>query len=136
MAVIVGVWFALAGAVAVLAGWSGMLRRRRLRRTGLTAWALIVPSPSTADEPTPVASRRVHVQFALADGRIIERPCARPIAKSAALVPGKRVLVWYDAADPGEVLLYGRGGRQVDRVFLVAGTAFVLVGCAIAIFTG
>ena len=139
MSVIYGVWFALAGGVAVLAGWSGMHRRRRLRRDGMTAWAMIVPSPSPpssaadADQPSRKSSRRIMVQFALDDGGVIERACTQRARKSDALKPGQLVLVWYDPADPGEVLVYGRSGRQADRVFLVAGLLFVLLGVGVAV---
>jgi hypothetical protein len=43
------------------------------------------------------------------------------------------VLVWYDPADPGDVLVWGREGRRSDRVFLAAGLLVVAVGLAIAV---
>jgi hypothetical protein len=42
------------------------------------------------------------------------------------------VLVWYDPADPQEVLVYGREGRIANRLFLAAG--LVLIGVGIALF--
>jgi hypothetical protein len=134
MSVIYGVWFAFAGAVAALAGLSAMHRRRRLRRSGLTAWAMVVASPADPDTPHRNQPRRISVQFDLPDGRVIERTCAESGGKSAALNPGQRVLVWYDPADPGEVLVYGQGRRRADQAFLATGVAFVMLGVAIAVF--
>ena len=54
--------------------------------------------------------------------------------RKAALEPGQRVLVWYDPEDPGDVLVYGRWGRGIDRAFVAAGTLFVLIGAWIALF--
>ena len=45
---------------------------------------------------------------------------------------GQKVLVWYDPADPQDVLVYGRDGRIADLGFVLAGTVFVLAGAAIA----
>ena len=44
------------------------------------------------------------------------------------------MLVWYDPEDPGDVLVYGRWGRGIDRAFVAAGTLFVLIGGWIALF--
>ncbi len=72
MLILEGVLLALGGAVAGLAGLTGLARNRRLRRDGLTAWATIVPALRGDDEP-----ERISVQFALADGRVIERSGGR-----------------------------------------------------------
>ena len=72
MLILQGVLLALVGALAGLAGLTGLARNRRLRRDGLTAWATIVPALRGDDEP-----ERIAVQFALADGRVIERPRGR-----------------------------------------------------------
>ena len=129
--VVFGVWLALGGAMAVVAGLGGARRRRRLRSSGLTTWAMVLPTPTEPDDPSR-SSAPVSVQFALDDGRVIERRHARPIRRSAALSPGERVLIWYDPADPGDVVIYGSDGRWSDRAFLVAGALFVLVGVAMA----
>ena len=62
MSVAVGAWIVLAGVVAALPALGAVSRRRR-----------------------------VSVQFALDDGRIVERPCPRPARKSFALIPGEKV---------------------------------------------
>jgi len=46
---VLGVWLALAGAVALLAGLSSRHRARRLRRHGLTTWGVTVTPPDKAD---------------------------------------------------------------------------------------
>jgi hypothetical protein len=128
MSIVIGVWFALAGGLAALAGLAGMGRARRLRRGGLSAWATAVLAPA-ADGP---ASRRTMLQYALADGRVMERLFPQPARRAAALQPGQKVLVWYDAADPQDVLVYGRDGRLADRAFVAAGMLLILAGAGIA----
>jgi hypothetical protein len=128
MAIVIGVWFGLAGGVAVLAGLSAMGRARRLRRSGLSAWATAVPAPPSASQP----ARRTMLQYALADGQVMERLSPQPARRAASLQPGQRVLVWYDAADPDDVLVYGRDGRLADRAFVAAGLLVILAGAAIA----
>lgn len=130
--VVYGVWLLLAGSVALLAGVAGARRRRRLRASGHTAWAMVLPTPSDTDEAA-AGSSGVSVQFALDDGRVIERGQPRAVRRSAAWRPGERVLVWYDLAEPGDILVYGRDGRWSDRAFLTVGAALVIVG---AVFAG
>jgi hypothetical protein len=139
MSVLYAVWLALAGGVAALAGLAGAHRRRRLRGRGLTAWATIVPTPSQPGERdesggTTSGPPQLSLQFALEDGRIIERPYARPSRHRGALAPGRKVLVWYDAADPSDVLVFGRDERWSDRAFVAAGAVFVVAGASLAAF--
>jgi hypothetical protein len=129
--VVYGAWLALAGAIACLGGLAGVRRRRKLRSGGRTAWAMVLPTPSESDEGGR-GSAGVSVQFALEDGRVIERAHGRPARRSAALRPGERVLVWYDPADPGDVLVYGSDGRWSDRIFLALGLLLVAIGVVIA----
>jgi Protein of unknown function (DUF3592)/Mu transposase, C-terminal len=131
--VVFGVWLALAGAIAMVAGLASRARRRRLRGRGLTAWAMVVQAPADPGEPGS-RSGRVLVQFALPDGRVIERGYARPGRRSGALSPGQRVLVWYDPADPADVLVYASDGPWSDRAFLAAGALCVIGGAVIAGF--
>ena len=131
--VVYGVWFLLAGGIALLAGLAGVRRRHRLKAGGHTAWAMVLPTPSDTAESGGGPSG-VSVQFALDDGRVIERAHARQVRKSAARHPGERVLVWYDPSDPSDVLVSGAGGAWSDRVFLVLGAVLVVVGAAFAGF--
>ena len=50
MSILIGVWFAVAGGLAVLAGLTGMRRVRRLRRNGVATWAATVEPPARAGE--------------------------------------------------------------------------------------
>ena len=128
MSAIVGIWFAVAGLPAILAGLAGMHRVRRLRRGGVKAWAVAVP------EPAADGNRRVGLQYTLADGNVLDRLAPATVRKTAALRPGQQVLIWYDPADPLDVLVYGREGRLSDLMFVLAGAAFMLAGVAIAVF--
>lgn len=127
MAVILGVWLAVAGGVAVLAGLAGARRRNRLRRSGRPAWAMILPAPVTTPDADPWLAS-VRVQFELEDGRVIERVQAVPSRRPGAWRPGRHVLVWYDPADPSDVLVYGSDGRWSDRILLTAGGLAILAG--------
>jgi len=145
MLIILGVWLALAGAVAALAGLAGMHRVRRLRRGGVATWALPVtwpgPEPgqepgagaAAVDQPSSGSPPRVLLQYTLPDGRVIESSARARTTKSASLRPGEPVLIWYDPRDPDDVLVYGRWGRAGNRAFVAAGTLLVILGVALAI---
>jgi|SRR6516162_2166921 hypothetical protein len=124
MATALGIWLGLAGAVPVLVGLAGMRRVRRLRRAGVQAWAVAMPRPQ-ADGESLVA-----LQYTLADGRVLEKLTA---GKSAALLPGERVLIWYDPADPEDVLVYGHQRLALNAGFVIAGAALVAAGAVIGI---
>jgi len=127
---VLGVWLALAGAVALLAGLSSRHRTRRLRRHGLTTWGVTVTPPDEAD---PGGPRRTLVQYRLADGQVLERIVPAAGLRKAPLPPGQKVLIWYDAEDPGDILVYGRWGRTSDWAFVAAGVVSVLAGIIIAV---
>jgi hypothetical protein len=108
-----------------------MRRARTLRSTGMRAWGLVVASPADSDDPDRRA-RLALVQYALPDGRVLERWCRRWVSPSDRLIPGQRVLIFYDPADPGEVLVNGRDGARVDLAFVWVGLAFITLGAALA----
>ena len=120
----VGTWFALAGIISVIAGLAGIRRIRRLRRDGVQAWAVVVPSNLVG------GGREAALQYTLSDGRVLEKGSNRRIG---ALLPGERVLIWYDRADPQDVLVRGREGRALDLVFVTVGAVLVLAGMFIGI---
>ena len=139
MLIVLGVWVAIAGGVAALAGLSGMRRVRRLRRDGVAVWALPVTEPVPAgqppeDQPSASLPPRMLLQYSLEDGRVLERSARARVTRSAPLRAGEPVLIWYDPRDPEDVLIYGRWGRICDRAFVTAGTLLILVGAAIAAF--
>lgn len=135
MAVAVGVWIALAGALALLVGLSARRRVRRLRDSGVKVWAMAVHHPATGNSPgsspDPDGGDQVTLQYTLADGRVLERPVisrrARPLA------PGQKILLWYNPDDPADVLVYGRDGRKSDITFIAVGLACILAGSILAI---
>ena len=99
----------------------------------MTAWALAVPEPTPAGQPPTDPDGRMRLQYALADGRVVERIGPAPDRRSGAPHPGDKVLIWYDPADPDDVLVYGRWGRAADRAFLTIGLLFILAGAALAV---
>jgi hypothetical protein len=133
MSVLVGLFLALPGGLAALAGLSGRRRARHLRRTGVPAWAMAVSPPASAGEEPGGPPHRTLIQYELADGRVLEQISSAPIGKAGALTPGQKVLVWYDPQDPREILVYGRDGRGTDLAFVAVGALFMLAGLAIAI---
>ena len=133
MLILFGIWMAVAGGVAALAGLAGLHRVRRLRRDGVTAWALAMPEPMQAGQQPTDPDRRMRLQYTLADGRVVERIGPVPDRRSGAPRPGDKVLIWYDPADPDDVLVYGRWGRAGNRAFLIVGLLLILIGAAIAV---
>ena len=109
MTVVIGIWFALAGGLAALAGLTGIHRTHRLRRRGLAAWATAVP-PVAAGAPAGRSPGLALMRYGLADGRVMESFCPEAVWKAALLRPGHKVLVWYDPADPQDVLIHRRRG--------------------------
>jgi hypothetical protein len=132
MLILFGIWVAVAGGVAALAGLSGLHRVRRLRRDGVTAWAVAVPEPMPAGQQPTDPDRRMRLQYTMADGRVVERIGPVPDRRSGAPHPGDKMLIWYDPADPDDVLVYGRWGRVSDWVFLTVGLLLILLGVVLA----
>lgn len=74
------------------------------------------------------------IQYALTDGRVVERIFPEPARKASSLRPGQKVLVWHNPADPQEVLVCGREGRLADRAFVAIGVLFMPIGTGIAAY--
>jgi Protein of unknown function (DUF3592) len=129
MLIVFGVCLALAGGLAALAGLTAMSRARRLRRRGSPVWAVVLPRPvSAGDGPGGTV-----IQYALADGRVVERVSPGPARRARMLRPGQKVLVWYDPEDPEDALVYGREGRAADLAFVIAGALFIVLGAGVAV---
>ena len=134
MATLTGLLLALPGALAVLAGLTGMHRVRRLRRDGVATWAVTVTMPETGDKQSTESPSQQLLQYTLADGRVLEHVTPGPAHRPAASRPRERVLVWYDPEDPADVLVYGRWGRSADRAFVAAGALCIVIGAWLAAF--
>jgi len=134
MATLTGLLLALPGALAVLAGLTGMHRVRRLRRDGVATWAVTVTMPETGDKQSTESPSQQLLQYTLADGRVLEHVTPGPAHRPGASRPGQRVLVWYDPEDPADVLVYGRWGRSADRAFVAAGALCIVIGAWLAAF--
>lgn len=132
MLVITGLVLAFAGALAAIAGLTGMLRVRRLRRGGVKEWATIVRQdaepPGREEDRGPLPAL---LRYSLADGRVVEHVFPRS-GEADTLGRDQKVLVWYDPVDPSDVLVYGRHGGIGNAVFLAVGSALVAAGLAIA----
>jgi len=131
MLTVFGVWFALAGGLAALAGLTAMRRARRLRHGGSPVWAVALPPPVSAAGKAGDSPGRTVLRYTLADGRVVERLSPGSARKAAMLRPGQKVLVWYDPDDPQDVLVYGREGRAADLAFVIAGALFIMLGVGI-----
>ncbi|MEV5281062.1 DUF3592 domain-containing protein [Streptomyces sp. NPDC051994] len=125
MLFILAAFTVLGGLVAVLAGAYGLRETRRVEAAGALAWALVKPAPQGAVRPL--------LQYATADGRVLELPSPVPPSHRAPLPPGSSVRVSYDPADPRTVVLLGRERTAVDRAFMVSGAVIVLLGPALAV---
>ena len=91
MLILVGAWVAVAGGVAALAGLAGLHRVRRLRRDGVTAWALAVPGPEPAGQQPADPDRRLRLRYTLADGRMVERIGPAPPGQRWPAGPAQQV---------------------------------------------
>jgi hypothetical protein len=136
MLIIMGIWLAAGGAVACLAGYAGIRSARRLRRWGVSTWAMVVPRPRSSEGEVGQQSGGTLIQYSLAGGQMLERYAPRRMGKPGWLSPGERVLVWYDPDDPQNVLLSGRATSVTDLAFLLAGMTFILLGVVMAAALG
>jgi len=135
VAVAVGVWIALAGALALVVGLSARKHVRRLRDSGVKVWAMAVhgvaPDSSPGSSTGSDGSEHVMLQYTLADGRVLERPVTS--SRARPLTPGEKILIWYNPDDPADILVYGRDARKSDVTFIAVGLAFILAGSILAI---
>ncbi|WP_035802890.1 DUF3592 domain-containing protein [Kitasatospora mediocidica] len=129
--VVPAVWAAVGGAVAYLAGVTGLAETRRLRRDGIPVQALVRQRPTDRSEST--GASRPLLQFATRDGLVME--VFSPVCSSRAhpLVDGRHVLVRYDPADPRQVLVQGRERRGVEYAFIALGAGVVLTALVLVL---
>jgi hypothetical protein len=122
VAIVIGVWLCLVGGITALVGLSARQRARTLRRDGVEVWATAVAGPD----------RTVRLRYDLGDGRVLDGLCPAGFRKPPPL-PGEKVLAWYQPADPRELLVHGREGKLSDRLFMLTGALFILIGVGFAV---
>ncbi|MFC8127524.1 DUF3592 domain-containing protein [Streptomyces sp. NPDC057302] len=118
--VVLAVFTALGGLVALLAGVYGLRQTRRITDMGEVAQALVKAVQPGAGRPT--------LQFETGDGQVVEVVSPVPPSRKRPLVAGDRVRIAYDSDDPRETVVLGRERRGIDRGFVVAGAAVLLLG--------
>lgn len=123
--VVLAVFTALGGLVALLAGAYGLRQTRRITAAGEVAQALVKAVQPGAERPM--------LQFETGDGRVVEVVSPVPPSRKRPLVAGDRVPIAYDSGDPRETVLLGRERRGVDRGFVVAGAAVLVLGLVLTV---
>lgn len=123
-----GAVIVLGGALSLIAGVTDRRRVRRIRAGGETAWATIVPAPKHP-EYEPSAYRPL-LRFRTADGRPVEVFSPRPPSRRRPLTEGRKILVYFDPADPAQVVMHG-GRDRADLAFIALGAA-AIVGAVVA----
>ncbi|MEV5980264.1 DUF3592 domain-containing protein [Streptomyces sp. NPDC052114] len=126
--VVLAVVTALGGLVAALAGAYGLWQTRRITAAGALAQALVKAPPPGAERPT--------LQFETADGRVVEVVSPVPPTPRRPLAPGDLVGIAYDTDDPRETVLVGGERTGLDRAFVGAGAALVLLGLVLVAVAG
>lgn len=123
--VVLAVVTALGGLVALLAGAYGLWRIRHLTTAGEVAQALVKAVPPGAARPM--------LQFETGDGRVVEVVSPVPPSGKRPLAAGERVRVAYDSDDPREAVVLGRERRGLDRGFVAAGAAVLVLGLVLMV---
>ncbi|GAA1944397.1 hypothetical protein GCM10009837_83080 [Streptomyces durmitorensis] len=118
--VVLAVFTALGGLVALLAGAYGLRQTRRITDLGEVTQALVKAVQPGAERPT--------LQFETGDGRVVEVVSPVPPSRRAPLAAGDRVRIAYDSDDPRETVVLGRERRGIDRGFVAAGAAVLVLG--------
>lgn len=133
LSVFTGVWFALFGA-GVLVWCAGEVRiRRRLRRSGVSGMARVLPDPDGLTDHADTAP----VLGYLVDGHgeVVARPRGwTTIRRTSGLTVDSLVPVFYDPAAPDQVAVEGGGQSRSDVFWLLLGLAFA--GSGVALFVG
>ncbi|MEU5953228.1 DUF3592 domain-containing protein [Streptomyces sp. NPDC047525] len=73
-------------------------------------------------------SGRPTLQFETGDGQVVEVVSPVPQSRRAPLAAGDRVRIAYDSDDPRETVMLGRERRGIDRGFVAAGAAVLVLG--------
>ncbi|MEU6122518.1 DUF3592 domain-containing protein [Streptomyces sp. NPDC047123] len=123
--VVLAAFTALGGLVAALAGAYGLRQTRRITTAGAVAQALVKAAPPGTERPT--------LQFETGDGRVVEVVSPVPPTRRRPLAAGDVVDIAYDTGDPRETVLLGGERAGLDRAFVGAGAALVVLGAVLAV---
>ncbi|MFE0131570.1 DUF3592 domain-containing protein [Streptomyces sp. NPDC059037] len=123
--VVLAVVTALGGLVALLAGAYGLWRTRHIIASGEVTRALVKAVQPGAERPL--------LQFETGDGRVVEVVSPVPRSRKRPLVAGDRVRIAYDSDDPREAVLLGHERRGIDRGFVAAGSAILVLGLVLVV---
>lgn len=123
--VVLAVFTALGGLVALLAGAYGLRQTRRITAAGEVAQALVKAAPPGAERPV--------LQFETGDGRVVEVVSPVPPSRRHPLAAGDRVRIAYDSDDPRETVVPGHERRGIDRGFVAAGVAVLALGLVLTV---
>ena len=110
-------------------GLAGVLRVRRLQRSGISVPGLVV-GETTSRSPSGLTLHHPVIRYVLADGQQVEVPSARGTVFRRAQ-HGQQVTVRYAPADPGHVLLRGDGPEPVFWIFSIVGFIVFAGGVAV-----
>ncbi|MEU6823133.1 DUF3592 domain-containing protein [Streptomyces atriruber] len=123
--VVLAAFTVLGGLVAALAGAYGLRQTRRITAVGAVTQALVKATLPGAERPT--------LQFETGDGRVVEVVSPVPPSRRRPLAAGDRVGIAYDVEDPRETVLIGGERTGLDRAFVGAGAALVVLGAVLAV---
>ncbi|MFJ5156693.1 DUF3592 domain-containing protein [Streptomyces sp. NPDC088353] len=131
--VVIAVFAACGGCVMALAGLTGLRQTCRIERTGVRAWALVKRNPGAPGEDP--SSPRPLLQFSTEAGQVVEIGSPVPATRRRPLRDGDTLLITYDPADPGTVVVHSRERRLLDYGFIAAGTVVVLLAVVLVSLT-
>ncbi|AVZ72411.1 hypothetical protein SLUN_09605 [Streptomyces lunaelactis] len=123
MQIVFAAFTAIGGLVAALAGAYGLRQTRRIAASGHFAIALVKPAPPGVERPL--------LQYETEDGRVME--IVSPVPLQAPLESGSSVRLSYDPEDPRDVVLDGHARTRVDKGFVIAGLALVVIALVLAV---
>jgi Protein of unknown function (DUF3592) len=112
-------------------GLSGVLRVLRLQRAGISVPGLVV-GETTSRSPDGFILHHPVVRYALPDGQEVEVPSARGTIFRREH-SGQQVIVRYDPADAGHMLLREDGPEPVFWIFSLVGVVVFAVGVAVVV---
>jgi hypothetical protein len=111
-------------------GLGGIRRVARIQRSGVEAHGVVV-GETTSRTRDGIAVHHPVVRYALPDSQSVDVPSFRGTVSRRAQ-QGQQVIVRYDPADPGKMLLRGDGPEPVFVIFTIIGAVALVASVAIA----